>query len=498
MEEHEKDKTKSKDIKKKEAKRDKEVLTASFQGLVDIVRTKGANLEFLLVEDEALVTKPYILDGTTRLVPPSKEHLPFHLPRYEEIVNHFEDGDSVALFRDTIKHLKQYSYLDEDYWVLLTCFVFLTYIQDNDSIEYFPTIYFWAVPERGKSRTGKSLTHIAYRGLHLIDVREAHIFRYSENLNATLFIDVMDFWRKAEKSGNVDIFLLRNEKGAKVCRIINTEKGAFKDTNHYKIDGATMIASNEPAHHIFETRCIPISMPNKPGDYSPIQPKDSLELKERLTAWRAKYMNATLPAVSTPVGLSGRFWNITKPLLQICTLVDPKHVGGLAHLLVKIAGEKKEDKRSSPEGRIVSIISDMTSDSLMDEHELFVKDILEEFNCDRDKRWHWSSPRMGKTLTALGFKARKSHGISVRKISQKELVQLMVQYGLTPDNNAPLSPNSPKLSTEGPDEGASDGEEHITPPDSPQDESSANTGLGDSGEFGELSQDTKWDDWKTK
>ena len=106
-------------------------------------------------------------------------------------------------------------------------FVFLTYLHDHPQIDYCPYLLFYAVPERGKSRTGKSVAYVAFRGIHLIELREANIFRYSQHLHGTLFFDLMDVSKKAERSGCDDILLLRAEKGAKCCRVIHPELGAF-------------------------------------------------------------------------------------------------------------------------------------------------------------------------------------------------------------------------------------------------------------------------------
>src|SRR4030067_2586284 len=115
-------------------------------------------------------------------------------------------------------------------------------------------ILFYAVPERGKTRTGKAAIYIAYRGVHCVDLREANLFRFAQDLRATLFIDIMDLWKKAEKNGSEDILLLRCEKGAKATRVIYPEKGAFRDTVYDSVSGPTFIATNQPVHKILDTR----------------------------------------------------------------------------------------------------------------------------------------------------------------------------------------------------------------------------------------------------
>jgi len=118
------------------------------------------------------------------------------------------DNDK-RLFEDLMVYLKRFSFLPDNLWVLVACKVFLSYIQDHPDIHYMPMLLFWAVPERGKSRTGKAIIYVVFRGVHLVDLREANLFRYSEDLKATLFLDIMDLWKKAERNRAEDILLLR-------------------------------------------------------------------------------------------------------------------------------------------------------------------------------------------------------------------------------------------------------------------------------------------------
>ena len=88
------------------------------------------------------------------------------------------------------------------------------------------------------------------RGLRTETLRETNIFRWSEDLGATLFFDVLNLWKKAEREKLEDLFLNRFEKGAKAARVLNPEKGPFEDTRYFDIFGATIIATNESVHKI--------------------------------------------------------------------------------------------------------------------------------------------------------------------------------------------------------------------------------------------------------
>jgi hypothetical protein len=305
----------------------------------------------------------------------------------------------------------------------------LTYLQDHAGIQYFPILLFFAVPERGKSRTGRTVTYISYRGIHVIDLRESNLFRYSGNLGASLFFDIMDVWRKAEQRQSEDILLTRFERGSVVARVIFPEKGAFKDTVFYHNFGPTMIATNESIHKILGTRCIPLTMPNQPGLYENPTPDRGLELKERLTAWRAKHMTTPLPEIEPIDEIQGRLWDISKPLLQVCRMVAPECYDELVKMLLETAQGKLEDKKDSIEGFIIAALNELSPKDATVPWELSTSAVLEEFNENRPEGFKKTPQWLGKKLKALGLQTCHDSGRSIITLDRDQLDKLLVQYG---------------------------------------------------------------------
>ena len=332
----------------KEAERQQVRIMAYFPKLVDLCTSKNGDVAFLVKEEDSLeVFMEYPLDGKVH-IPPSREALPFRLPRAKEVLRWYEQDRDPQLFEDVVTYLNRYSHLPDNQFDITAWMVFLTYLQDHPDIHYLPILLFWGAPERGKTRTGRAITYVAYRGIHLLDIQPATLFRYSEHLRATLFVDVKDFGKKAERSGAEDIFLLRYEKGAKVARVQYPGRGPFKDTVHYNVFGPTIIATNEPLHPILDGRCIPITTPNRPGNYENPTPDAAQELKERLTAWRARTISTPLPEVGPVPGLDGRIWDITKPILQVCKLAHPDTLETLKESLLEKARQRAEDRHILP------------------------------------------------------------------------------------------------------------------------------------------------------
>jgi hypothetical protein len=426
---------------------DKELrpMTADFPGLVDLALDEEGRIVFLTrQEDGTLSVEPEAGNGT--LIPPERRALPFALPKAEKVKEWHKRDDS-RLFKDVLSYLKRFSYLPDGAWLIVASAIFLTYLQDHSGVRHLPMVLFYAVPERGKSKTGKAATLVSYRGIHLVDIREAHLFRYAGHFKATLFFDCMHLWRNAQRNGAEDIFLLRFEKGITVSRVLYPEKGAFRDMEHYTVYGPTFMATNEPVHFILGTRCIPIIMPNRPGDYEDPTVEKAQELKERLTAWRAKNMDKPLPTVRPVKGLISRLWDISKPLLQVCQVACPESMDDLIRALLDVAGERMEDRRASDEGRIVAALSELSPPGVP-KWELKTADILDYLNQGKPEDQRYGSRWLGGQLNALGLPKKKVHGgVTARLLDRETLDNLRLQYGLSGicENNSPVSPYSPDV-----------------------------------------------------
>ncbi len=431
----------------------KPILCANFPGLIDVViddTDEDDKTQFLVkVNSEIDLVNEWEHSSEEIYVPPSKEILPFELPRASKVMEWYQSDDDMQLFKDVMDYFKRFSYLPNEQWLIVVCNVFLSYIQDHDEVHYLPMLLFFAVPERGKSKTGKAMTYICFRGIHVVELREANLFRYSENMKATLFFDIMDLWKKAESGSAVDILLLRYEKGATVSRVLYPDKGAFEDTVHYNIYGPTILATNEAIHKILNTRCIPITMPNKPGSYENPNSEKAQELKERLTAWRARIIDKPLPKLEPMSGLSGRLWDISRPMLQVCKLTYPEKLGELVNALSEVAKQKTEDKKVGIEGQIITELYELSpQEENVHEWTTWTRELLELLNKNRPDEQKLKPQYLGRKLKAIGINTRKVNGYSEIQLNKTEFDTLLIQYGII-DTHPPTEtlPNSTTLSS---------------------------------------------------
>jgi hypothetical protein len=414
-------------------------MIALFPGLVDLVEDDGKAI-FLIKDASGLRVENVVdIDGI-QYVPPDKTDLPFLLPRAEQCFSHYK-GDGLGLFDDILAYLRRFSRLPDDQWLVVGLFILSTYLQDHPAIRYSPMILFHAAPERGKSRSGKAVTYVAYRGVHLVDMRETNIFRYSGNLGATIFFDIMDLSKAIKRAGSTDIMLLRYEKGATVPRVLNPDRGAFKDTTHYPVFGPTIMASNAPVHKILGSRCITYTMPNAPGVYENPTKEFGQEIKERLVAWRCKMMDAPLQDILPIDGISGRLWDITKPLFQICLQSCSERYKDLVNAVCDIAGQRVQEKKESFDGLLIQVILEMTQGDAT-HFDISTADVTAKFNTlwngdDKSEKW------TGRRLNFLGIKTNTKTGRSRFTLDRQSRDTLVTQYGfLEGESNSRNSRNS--------------------------------------------------------
>jgi hypothetical protein len=299
-----------------------------------------------------------------------------------------------------------------------------TYLYDR--FPYSPIIWFYAIPSRGKSRTAKGMIYAAYRGVILTSIREAHVIRLATNYRATLFFDIMDLWKKVERSGTEDIMLARFESGAKVLRVLRPDKGAFDDTTYYEIYGPTIMATNETIHEILETRSIQIVMPETSRMFDEdVKESNGLPFRERLVAFRARWMDRQLPAVDKPA--IGRLGDILKPIRQIINMVGQDESWFL-EFTKKVEESRKKDALDSKDAQVVNAIYECY-DKINYGH-LLNQEILDVINKDRPEQFHISPQGLGRVTKRLGFKKYNSGEARGIEVDRGLLYRLCQRYGI--------------------------------------------------------------------
>lgn len=407
-----------------------------FPGLVEICRGESNKLLFLCIRDGKLTVEENADTEEGTVVPPEAKSLPKSIrqtiPEVSAVLEWVQKEDR-SLYRDLQAYLGRFSYLNDEQLALAAHYVFLTYLHDHEEIAYCPYILFYAVAGRGKSRTGKALTYVCFRGYHTAEMREATVMRFADNLHCTIFFDLTDLSNKAGKYGCEDMLLSRFEKGLECARVLHPEKGRFNDTEYFETFGPTIIATNTKVDPILETRCLPIEMENRPGNFENPKPEYALELKARLTALRAKNLLIKLPEIESIEGISGRLYDITRPLFQVGRLINPEDGILLEAGILRIAGSKNTNSRETTEGRIVEIIHELSKEKGLCElleWPLKTSEITDRFNENRPADRCVSPAWMGNKLTSLSLRKRQVNGRSEYIITHRDYKTLTAQYGI--------------------------------------------------------------------
>jgi len=400
--------------------------TALFEGLVDLVEHEGRPA-FLVVEGSDLRVVDRVERDGKLLVPPPQDQIPWLLPRGHDVLRwHREDSDS-RLYDDLVAYHQSASELpSEAHYHLIAAWDLHTYLLEQ--AEFSPVICLYAVPERGKTRTGKAMTYVAYRAIHVESLRDPYIVRFAANFRGTIFFDVMNLWKKAEKSGSEDILLGRFERGITVPRVNWPERGPHRDTAYYPIFGPTVLGTNDPIHHILDTRAITITMPQTRRRFElDVTPEAARPYKERLLAFRARHLGEALPEVEKPA--PGRLGDILKVLLQVIRLVRPETEGILRGLIIELQGDRLADKADTLEAEILRIMDGLRQEVVGG--VLPVQPITDALNADRPAEKRISPQRVGKRLKSLGFQSgRRTAAGATIKWDEDKLVRAVEAYGL--------------------------------------------------------------------
>ena len=415
-------------------KPDKPQLAAKLPGLVDIVRN-GDKLLFLRVAGERLETQEQYVDpeGVVH-VPPTADQLPWAISDVRDVFKAFESDDS-DLFADLLDYHDGLSELPSyQHVAFIALWVLHTYV--HEQFVYSPCAGFSAVQERGKSRTGRGMTYIAYRGIVTETVQEANLFRWSHNLGCTLFFDVRDLWRKAERKGSEDILLNRYERGAKAARVLWPDRGPFLDTAYFDIYGPTIFAVNETPPEPYLSRCVVITMPEADRKFPDNVTRDvGCGLRPRLLAWRARKMIQGIN--QSPKPLRGRFGDIIQPLVSIASDLGRDVETEFDSVAKMLYTERLEEMANSREARLCLAINEALAE--VDRAFVFVKDIASNYNEGLTEKQHRTEDTIGRGLRALGFKSeqRRVEGVKGREIEPDKikLTALLEKYGLVPPDN---------------------------------------------------------------
>ena len=413
--------------------------SADFDGLIDLVESDGEPA-FLIKAEGGLTVQKEVRAKGIRLVPPPQDNIPWLLPDASKVLAHFKKYQTEnaavidqTLYDDLLSYYQSVAQLpSEESYHVLAAWTLHTWLLE--SADYSPYMCFCGPPERGKSRCGKGMTFVAYRGVRLESLSIAHLVRLATDLKASLFFDVTDFTKKAKREQDGDCILLRFERGASVFRVLRPGRGAHKDMELYRVFGATIVGTNQPVDELHETRSLLFHMPSSGNTFEmDITPELGLPLKERLVAFRAYHLGKTLPECRKPVG--SRLGDISRPLLQMVRLARPEAEKMLLSFIQDQEAARMVEKSESPDASLIRAVCDASPE--VKNGRLPIQTISNYLNRNKDAPSRRDVRWVGRRLRALGFhKVRGGHNGSRAILFDSAQVQQMASdYGVMSDTS---------------------------------------------------------------
>lgn len=333
--------------------------------------------------------------------------MPFDILPADKILAYKDDNDD-ALYNALLSRLQDVSILPtKEHYHLCAVFIFFTYL--SEASPYYPYLWFFGLPERGKSRIVKAMCTLSYRGFYTETLNEAYIFRFADLFRGTLALDLYEISERAQRKGSHDLLLGRYERGMKVARVIAPDKGPFLDTRYFSVSGPTILASNVEISVTdpLRGRCIKITMPEARGIYPNNNSYTELEeLKARLLAFRGRHMGRALPEVEKPT--VGRLGDVIQPLLCVARLLPGQAEQAIIELIKELEEDRRDTESESLAERIAQAIYDLQDEVVND--RLPVERVREKINEGIDERVHKAFQTIGRELSAMGIKRKKSYG----------------------------------------------------------------------------------------
>jgi len=158
-----------------------------------------------------------------------------------------------------------------------------------------------------------------------------------------------------------------------------------------------------------------------------LTPESALPLKEKLTAFRARYLDKELPTVTKPC--SSRLGDIIRPILQIVRLVNAKEECRVLELIGNVEADNKAALSDSEDALIFLTILKLKP--FVENGKLDNAKITASYNDGKSSYQRTSARHIANKTRAMGFKRGSSrNGGSAIYWSDKVVESLCDRYGI--------------------------------------------------------------------
>jgi len=398
--------------------------------LIHLVGDQGRT-KYLFCKNGQWLIEDYFIQDNKRYSP--KQNLPIKILK-PNIINKSLNLDIARLATEIDTFIKSYLEmpLDSDY-LILSMWIFHTYLIENFNTT--PILYFYGVKETGKSRAGEVLNELAFRAQRLTSLTEATLFRSVELFKPTLIIDEIKLLGKGGNQGLADLMKTTYKRGLKVSRI-NLNKYGEDQIEYFDTFSPLVICTTETIPDIIESRCILFIMQknSNPQIERMIDKKWANDLRERLTVFRANYINKDLPEAQHIA--RGRLNEIMFPLYQSLLLFGPERKDEFLDTVKRIQKNKENEDGMSLESEIIKAIDDEYQET--QNKQFLTQAISKRINELRSENEQISDRVVSSRIKRLGFdKIRFKNGRMGFRINDERMGSLKNKYKITRGTEEP-------------------------------------------------------------
>lgn len=420
----------------------KPVTKTCIPGVVGLIKEDG-RVKYLTLEEGILKTQDYIAVDGVKCEP--KQDLPFFYPSSEVFFYFMKEEDGANLLADIEQFIHQYLELpNESGYLVLALWVLHTYLIEK--FNYTPILYFYGILETGKIRAGEVLLHLVFKGDFEISPTEAVLFRSGEYFKPSLLLDELKIWGP---EGNKEIARLlksRYKRGLRVARCDLKHSKSENEIKYFDAFGPTVICSDQKMPSTLESRSFLFVMEKNisPGVESRIDEVKAQELRDRLTAFRARNLEKELPNPGKIV--RRRLQEIVEPLHQILILMDKEREEELRNYVEIIREVRDIEESLTLQGEIINAIVETYQTDMFIGGKFLVSDITDFINKDRKEREQINSRTIGRIIRQLGYRVKRATGGKIAYLfDEAKTLNLAKRFGLETE---PLKSRTVKESEE--------------------------------------------------
>ena len=404
----------------------KAVTKTVIPGIVDLIKEDN-RIKYLTLNEGILTTQNYITIDNITYEP--KQDLPFFYPSPEAFFYFMKNKDEAKLLADIEQFIRQYLELpNESGYLILALWVLHTYLIDKFNCT--PIIYFYGILETGKTRAGEILFQLAYKAQFETSPTEAVLFRSSEYFKPSLILDELKIWGIEGDKEVARLLKSRYKRGLKVARCDLKHSKGEDEIKFFDAFGPTVICTDQKMPPELESRCLLFIMQKNisPEVEDDIDQVKAQELRDRLTAFRARNLDKDLP---NPAKMARRrLQEITKPLQQILIFTDPDRESELKEY-VKFTREMREIEESlTLQGEIINAIIETYQADMLTGGKFLVADIADFINKNRKEKEQINSRTIGRIIKQLGYQSARTKAGRAYLFDQKKTLNLAKRFGL--------------------------------------------------------------------